>query len=309
MQGALDWGRHTRFYLEAAKIIGACAQRPLLFTFDAAASATYTGLLQLPVVTMPAVHAQGKAPRLRQRRDGRLTVSFLGHQRREKGYLLVPEIARRLLARAAPVRILVHNSDPEGDPTSRELEAMAKSSPDIVFEHAPGDAAYWQSLLERSDLIALPYEPARYRASYSAIAVEAVSAGVPMVVPSGTTMEALALAYQAGATAFAGWDPLGVADAVERAASNFESLAQMSLSAASRWIEANGAQRFVDRLLELLPAEAKPKPQLAIYFGEQAFASALDVFFFVTRKATTSARAALVACRTLAPKLRSMLPR
>ena len=308
-QGGLNWRRHTPFYIEAAGLFRGDVQRPLLFTFDPIASADFASLLQMPVETMPTVHAGTEPPRLRCRRDGRITVSFLGHQRADKGYHLVPEIVRGLLAQSLPIRILVHNGDPENDPISQELEAMAKDLPELVFEHAPADAKYWQDLLERSDLIALPYEPPRYRASYSAVAVEAVSAGIPLVVPAGTTMEALMQSYQAGATSFSDWDACEIVKAIEMAVNDFEKLAQMSAAGASRRNNENGAQNFVDRLLQLRPIESKTRIQYRIKIGERVFNLVLDAFFSITMNAMRAARAILLFYRRSTRKFRTAASR
>jgi len=191
---------------------------------------------------------------LRVRRpDNRITVAFLGHQRHEKVYHLVPAIIRRLRSRGVPATVLVHNGDQDEVTVSRELRAMAAADPHLVFEQRTADAVYWQDLLDRSDLIVLPYEPARYFASYSAVAVEAAGEGIPMIVPAGTTMETLVNTHQSGGTVFAGWEATPVSDAIEAAVSNYEDIARRALAGASEWRHANGASRFVDRLLETMP--------------------------------------------------------
>jgi glycosyltransferase involved in cell wall biosynthesis len=309
MQGSLRWRRLTPFYVEAAGLFGAGTRRPLLFTFDATASADYAEILQMPVETMPAVHAGLKVPRLRCGRDGGMIISFLGHQQEYKGYDLVPEIVRCLQARAVPVRILVHNGDPADDPISRELRAMANTCAELVFEHTPAGEAYWQDLLEQSDLIVLPYLPARYRASYSAIAIEAVSAGIPLVVPAGTTMETLTRTYKTGATTFAESNPTEIANAIEQAVNDFENLAQRSVSGAVRWNLANGAQAFVDRLLELRPIEHRNRMKRPENLGEQAFNPALDAFFLITTNVMAAARAMLLAYRRVSGALRRVAVR
>jgi hypothetical protein len=306
VQGSLRWRRLRPFYAEAASLLNACTRRPLLFTFDATASADYAEILHIPVETMPAVHAGLKAHRLRCGRDGGMIISFLGHQQEYKGYDLVPEIVRRLHAKAVPVKILVHNGDPADDPISRELRAMASACAELVFEHAPAGEAYWQDLLERSDLIVLPYQPARYRASYSAIAIEAISAGIPLVVPAGTTMETLTRTYQTGATIFAEWTPTEIANAIEQAVNDFENLAQRSTNGAGRWNLANGAQPFVDRLLELRPIELRNRRKRPENLGERAFNLALDAFFLITMNCMTAARAILLAYRRVSGTLRNV---
>jgi hypothetical protein len=246
------WSFQTPFYRKAGKLFRVRhLARMLLFTFDPAITGDYAELLDLPVQTMPSVHAGLHQPRLRKRdRNGLINVAFLGHQRREKGYHLIPEIARRLIDRRSPVKLLLHNSAPDDCPVSQELRRLASANANITFIEKSGDHTHWQDLLDKSDLVVLPYEPNRYRNSGSGVANEAVSDGIPMVVPSGTTMETLAVGYQGCATSFSSWEADEVTDAIERAVTNFEVLARQAEAGASVWRRNNGVGLFVDRLLE-----------------------------------------------------------
>jgi hypothetical protein len=224
----------------------------LLFTFDPAITADYSELLNLPVRTMPTVHAGMRHPRLRKRdSNGFINVAFLGHQRPEKGYHFIPEIARRLIDRRLPVKLLLHNSAPGDSQISRELRHLASANANIAFVEESGDQSHWQDLLDRSDLLVLPYEPNRYRESGSGVATEAISDGIPMVVPPGTTMETLAVSYQGRATTFSGWGAEEVTDAIEGAVTDFEILARQAEAGALEWRRNNGVGLFVDRLLEI----------------------------------------------------------
>jgi hypothetical protein len=79
---------YARFYRKAGKLFRSrYLGRTLLVTFDQAITDDYAELLNLPIQTMPAIHAGLREPRLRARHaDGLITVAFLGHQRTEKGY-------------------------------------------------------------------------------------------------------------------------------------------------------------------------------------------------------------------------------
>jgi glycosyltransferase involved in cell wall biosynthesis len=248
------WSYQRPFYRKFTKLFRVkYLARMLLFTFDQAITGDYAELLDLPVQTMPSVHAGLHQPRLRKRdRNGLINVALLGHQRREKGYHLVPDIARRLIDRRSPVKLLLHNSAPDDSPISQELRDLASSNANVTFIEESGDQTHWQDLLDRSDLVVLPYEPNRYRESGSGVANEAVSDGIPMVVPSGTTMETLAVGYQGCAISFSSWGAEEVTDAIERAVTNFEVLARQAEAGASVWRRNNGVGLFVDRLLEIM---------------------------------------------------------
>ena len=248
------------FYRKAGKLFMSCyLGRTLIYTFDSAITDDYAELLNLPIQTMPAIHAGLREPRLRERdTDGFITVAFLGYQRTEKGYHLIPEIARQLLGSPFPVKLLIHNSSAVDCPVSQQLRALSSENPRVAFVERQGDQLHWQDLLDRSDLIVLPYEPTRYRRSGSGVATEAVSDGIPMVVPPGSTMERLAITYQGCATTFSSWECHAVTRAIERAVANFEMLAKQAEAGAVDWRRNNGVGLFVDRFLKIATLNTRP---------------------------------------------------
>jgi hypothetical protein len=251
---------YTRFYRKAAKLFKSrYLPRTLLFTFDATVTNDYAEVLNLPIQTMPAIYKGLREPRLRERDvDGLITIAFLGYQRIDKGYHLVPEIVRDLLEQ--PLKFLIHDSGRIDFPAiSQQLRALASENPRVAFVEKPGDQFYWQDLLDHSDLIVLPYEPNQYHRRGSGVATEAVSQGIPMVVPSGSTMETLAIRYQGCATTFPTWDFRAVALAIERAAANFEILAKQAEAGAGEWRLNNGVALVVDRVLNNI-ATFKKRP-------------------------------------------------
>lgn len=235
--------------------------RFLLFTFDAAASSEYSELIGLPVAVLPPVHRAPGSLRLRKRdADGSITLGFLGQQRVEKGFNLLPEIVQGLRKAGCNARILIHDGDPAERPITRQVRELAEKDPRVEFLHGPANPSLWHELLGRTDLIVLPYEPNRYRASYSAIAVEAVSAGIPMVVPGGTTLESLAIEYQGRVTSFDSWTADATCEAILRAVDSFEDLSTAAFAGAGIWEHRNGARPFVDRLLAFAANQSLPLP-------------------------------------------------
>ncbi len=266
--GASTAGWFAQFpsqYREASRTFRLLAPgRLLLFTFDPAASAEYSGLLGLPVAALPAVHSAEGPLRLRSRSaDGRITIGFLGQQREEKGANLLPAIVRGLRKAGCDDRILIHDGEPAERLFTRKAREIAGKDPLIEFLHQPANPSQWQDLLRRTDLLVLPYEPKRYGSSYSAVAIEAVSAGIPMVVPRGATMESLAIEYQGRATSFDSWDADAVCQAALRALASFDNLSALAFSGAGAWEKRNGARRFADRLLEFAANTAVPLPHFS----------------------------------------------
>jgi glycosyltransferase involved in cell wall biosynthesis len=108
----------------------------------------------------------------------------------------------------------------------------------------------WFALLDRCDIVALPYDPARYQGAYSAIVGEALAAGAPIVVPAATTMSAVVEGMGGPGTTFAGWDAGAVAQGIGEAVDRFECLAERAYQAGLAWREQHGPDRFVAAAIE-----------------------------------------------------------
>ncbi len=256
-----NWGRYTRQYRSAARRIRKdYAGKFLFFTFDEASSGDYSKLLGFAVDFLPPAYA-GSEVRLRSGdEEGRPVVGFLGQQRPEKGYHLIPDVLRRLADQDVGARFLIHNGVTKETALDRELRELAAADSRIRFDQQPADKSYWNGLLDSTDIVVLPYEPSRYAASFSAIAAEAVSCGLPMVCPQGTTMKTLAERYQNNPIGIAGWTAEAVADAISDAVRNFPELARSAYEGADRWAIENGAQVFASRLLAFADSHATARP-------------------------------------------------
>jgi glycosyltransferase involved in cell wall biosynthesis len=234
------------------------AARPLpelqLITFDRTSSEVYSLLLAIPVGVLPLPNVAADAP---HRRDGSnvRTIAFLGHQRGEKGYHLVPDITRLLLSSGHLVRLLVHNAQPDGmTGVQQAMRALAAVDPRVELDERSAGPEAWQALLRRSDVIVCPYLPDRFRAAYSAITAEAIAAGIPLVVPEHTTLSETVKELEAGGTTFAGHEAASVAAAVTRLLERFEWHANRSAAAADRWSKTMGAGRMVEAMLARIAA-------------------------------------------------------
>lgn len=246
------FGQFADQYRRAAQRIDSTVRRRLLlFSFDSAASAEYSELLQMPVEVLPPVHRLATPAKLRKLLGlPGLTLGFLGQQRTEKGLDLLPDLIRRLLASIPGLHILVQDGDVTERTATVELRQLADSDPRVEFLQEPAPPQRWQELLDRTDLMVLPYDPARYKASYSAIAVECAGAGIPMVVPAGSTMARLANEYQGSANCFEAWTVDSICSAVVRTIDTFDSIAAPAFAGVNVWNQRNGASAFADRLLE-----------------------------------------------------------
>ena len=235
-------------------------ERLTLVTFNDRTSALFSSVLDCPVQTFPIPRDGPETVRLRGKTsagtDAPLTVSFLGHQRGEKGYHLVPAVVRRVLTYAKwqtrPVRFLIHNGGKQTPAEQDEVRRLTVEYPDVVdVDEREADGTVWQELLDRSDLIVCPYHPEAFLARYSAVAAEAVANGIPLIVPQDSTLADLALGM-GGGTVFPGWEPAHIAAATISGIETFEVLAGAAFLGAGRWRERHGGAKTAAAIVESL---------------------------------------------------------
>ncbi len=221
-------------------------------TFDQYASRVFAELTGQTVSTfpLPRVSITDRRSRVGAKPP---TIGIVGHQRRDKGYHLVPQIIRHVLAARPSSRFLVHNGAPrEMEEVQSELRAMAAQDQRIEIDERVADAAIWRQLLERCDLIVCPYEANRFRGSYSAVASEAAAEAIPAVVPADTSLSEMIAALDGGYTAFDSWDARSIAEATIGAIDRLDGLAESADAAAARWPIQQGPDRLVDAIMSKL---------------------------------------------------------
>ena len=232
----------------------------LFFAFDPAVSGDYSRLLGFAVETLPHVQTGGEIRLRVGGEQGRPVVGFLGHQRLEKGYHLIPDLLRLLLEKDVRARFLVHNADIHETAIARELRELAAADARVRFDQKSAGQCYWNRLLDGTDIVVLPYEPNRYAATFSGVAVEAVSCGLPVIGPNGTTMKTLAERYQKNSIGITDWTVEAIADAIVESLRNFPRLSQSAYEGAARWALENGACAFVSRLLAFARDRGPTRP-------------------------------------------------
>lgn len=227
--------------------------RLVLGTYDAASSADYQAVLGVPTVVLPL--PQPVARQHRVRAAGRApTVAFLGHQRPDKGYALVPALVRHLLARHPGSEILVHNgAGGEMPAETAELTAMAEAEARFHLALFPANGQDWQQLLDLADLIVLPYRPEFFANAYSAILSEALAQGIPVVVPEATTLATQLTSFGGGGTRFGAWTPDAIAAAIDRAMAQIDLLEERARAGAALWRRTHGPAAALDAILGLAP--------------------------------------------------------
>lgn len=144
----------------------------------------YEPLVGKRPLTLPLPTWSGTAPAADRPR--RLTISFLGDARSEKGFALLPDIAALVLQSRPDVRFVVQavGNDPQ---LVNEVAARLATHGDAVqvrLGALSGEELF--AAIQASNLLLLPYDGSKYRDRGSSFFTEAKALGVPLVLPSGT---------------------------------------------------------------------------------------------------------------------------
>jgi len=220
-----------------------------LMTFDAPTSKSYENVLNYPVAASPMPH---KALTDCHTREGKKLkiVSLLGHQRPDKGYSLVPEIAARLLSARQDIVLMVHNGCPaEMIHVQQSLRALAASQERLILNEQTVSPELWSQLLDASDLIICPYDPVAFKARCSGIANEGIANSIPIVVPSNTSLADLLDEFEGPGTKFDQHNTGSVVEATVRLLDNFDHFARIAHEGSRRWEDTRGSSRLIDALL------------------------------------------------------------
>ena len=237
------------FYRHASRMLGPShAGRFVFAAYAPEVAAAYQALLDRPVRIFPAPIAAVRP--LRDRAQAAVpTIAFLGEQRDEKGFPEVPEIVRSLLAGHGGIRVLVHNSWDGAPEQTAALRQLADGDPRLEVIARAVTAEEWAGLLDRADLIVLPYREFVYGTALSAVAVEGLANGIPLVVPRGTTMERLLVAHGMPGVVAASSAAADIVAAVGELVAEFPESARRAATASRSWAETAGPAGLVRGIL------------------------------------------------------------
>jgi hypothetical protein len=164
-------------------------------------------------------------------------VGILGHQRSTKGLGRLQSNVERLTQLG--FRVIVQDSH------ETSLQELSPGNPAVsrygYIDELP-------SLINECDALLLDYDTEMYRRGGSGIAWEAIACGVPLIVPTGTTMSMLVEKYRCGLK-FGQSDREGAFRALQKARENYVELAGNALLASKKFRSMHGTARFVDYLL------------------------------------------------------------
>ena len=114
------------------------------------------------------------------------SVCFLGGGRRDKGFQLIPDIVGKLDQEAKDLDIIVQEPRPE-DRLGEELEKLKQYGNVQILDNTISEDDY-NNYLHRCSILVFPYDKYVYEARGSAIVVEAVVNGVPLICTDDTSL-------------------------------------------------------------------------------------------------------------------------
>jgi glycosyltransferase involved in cell wall biosynthesis len=231
---------------ELAALAPRVARRLILASHAIALRGELATLLGTAVAVAPMAElVEGIAPR----EPGRAAagrpprVGVLGGARPEKGSHLLPAIVRASRERTAVDFVLQLANEQLTAESFAELCALAHE-PGIEVASGPLDRAGYLRLLASSDLVLFPYERIPYRQRASGIFSEAVLAGLPVVVPSGTWMAEQVAAAAAAGVVYEGDGPAVIAGAVAECVAALPELAAPARERAPAWRRTQSLEPF-----------------------------------------------------------------
>ena len=230
-----------------------------LVAFVAPTAEHYRHVLGRRVDTLPMLFeaSTGRRSRVGKRP---IVLALLGHQQRDKGYHLAPELVRILLTERPNIRFLIHNADPDAasthDPaglaeTQVALRKIAAADDRVKLCEEPAGKELWSALIEDTDLALCPYAAGFYRAGFSGVAVEAMANGIPIVGPAGTGIETLIQEFGGAGTVFEHQESHAIVAATLKLLDDFDRYAALAHQAAMIWPTRYGPRAMVDTLLAL----------------------------------------------------------
>lgn len=224
-----------------------------------------------------------------------LRVAYVGDARIEKGYARLPELIGQVwrdLVLPGRVQFIIQSNCSRA-PSERgarraagELRSM--QSPAVQIVSRPLESTDYRELVLAADLLLLPYCPLAYETRSSGIMAEALAAGIPAIVPSGTWLAGQLrdqiLAHRGELKSLGVWPapagawdeiettgtpsslptgrtgvvcaegPDGLARALLEAEAHYEHYRQTARAFSERWRQRHGSRRLVETLTQLATA-------------------------------------------------------
>jgi len=178
-------------------------------------------------------------------------IVFLGEGRHEKGFHLLPDAFRDVLAKHPEIRLTLQTSR-RFDISPDDVQSLRALSPNVSILRGPLSVEEYDDLLFSSDIVLVAYNPESYALRTSQIFLEAVGAGKVALTTRGTWMQQEAEKLGLANIYVDEFTSAGVASATQHLLRNWPAAADRAQRAAPRVRQHHNPARFVDGLLRVI---------------------------------------------------------
>src|SRR5262249_34869955 len=181
------------------------------------------------------------------KREPRVEAVYLGHASMLKGFHLLADAVRLVLAGDnAPHFVIQSYGEPRlCEPLQDALAGVPSDK--LTLIKGTVDAADYRRLLDSADMVLLPYAKEFYGWASSGIFSEAMSLGKVTIVTEGTWPAQQLEKFRGGGVAFKTLDAASVAAAVRTAMHTLPELKEHAARAASSWRVHHSAANYTDK--------------------------------------------------------------
>lgn len=180
-----------------------------------------------------------------------VVLSCLGPARYEKGIDILQQAIAKVLAKglARPARFVIQWNQPilDGEGKVYPPDAALLESPAVEFITEAMDSAEYDAAIAATDCMLLPYRRDSYFARISGVAVEAATAGIPMIYTRDTWTADLATSVGAGIGVEDG-DVDGLAEAISDFIANYPHYHEAAMARRSAAQASHSSAAFLDCL-------------------------------------------------------------
>lgn len=199
----------------------------------------------------PRVAPFSSSERPLKQADAPLVLSSLGPARFEKGIDLLQNAIKACFAKGfpRPVKFVIQWNQPilAGDGKLYEPDPELLADPRVEFITRALDSGEYDAAIEATDLMLLPYQRASYYARISGVAVEAATAGIPMLYTRDTWNSDLVDSCGAGVPWDDG-DQAGLAAGIENFVDNYQTFHDAAMARRADAQAAHSSGAFLAKL-------------------------------------------------------------
>lgn len=189
-----------------------------------------------------------------QRGKGRPTaLLFAGDAKADKGFTFIPELADRLCAKWPSWDFLIHVNlgsswGPTLDAYNELTSAVSPHHDNLIVQTGRLSRKEYVEFIDRADCLVATYDPVVYARKSSGVVWEAISLGLPMLVPADTWLENESREWGAGCRSYKEFSVDGIVERFADFSEAMPSLRMQSAEAAERYQIHNGIRPLMDQI-------------------------------------------------------------